>query len=494
MSKVCFDNDLYIKLQSERILKRIDEFDNKLYLEFGGKLFDDFHASRVLPGFDPNVKIKLLQVLKDKLEMVFVISAPAIVRNKMRADTGITYGNDVLRLMSEMRKRGIYVSSIVITQYEDQPAADAYIKKLEMMGEKVYVHNLTKGYPSNINVIVSKEGYGANAYIETTRPLVIVTAPGPASGKLGTCLCQLYHEYQRGVKAGYAKFETFPVWNLSLQHPVNIAYEVATVDLKDSNMVDSLHLDSYGDMSVNYNRDVEVFPVAKDILEKIIDNPDIYMSPTDMGVNAVGFAITDDQAVCEASYQEVVRRYYKARCEYKLGTASREAPLRIEEFMAELEITVDKRAVVKPALEKAKACNVPAVALMLEDGRIITGKQNELMDASASVILNSLKALCGISNDTLLISPKALEPIIKLKTDALKVNNILLNLSEILIALSASAMSSEDAQLALSMMSKLRGCEAHSTLMLIKEDEDIFRRLGINLTCEPEFAEKNFFI
>lgn len=486
-----FDNDLYLRLQTQRILERIEKFDNKLYLEFGGKLFDDFHAARVLPGFEPNVKIDLLKTLRDKLEIIFVIAAPAIESNKMRADFGITYGMDVMRLMDEIRKLDLLISSVVITQYDNQPAADIYINKLKIRNEKVYIHRYTKGYPNNINLIVSEEGYGANPYIETTRPLVVISAPGPASGKLGTCLSQLYHEYKNGVRAGYAKFETFPVWNLSVNHPINIAYEVATADLKDTNIVDLLHFDNYGTMSVNYNRDTEVFPLVKDILKKITGDDELYRSSTDMGVNMISLAITDEELIKEVSYQEIIRRYFKAQCEYKQGTGNSETIRRIEGYMRQFAIGPKKRLVVGPTLEKAEACGVPAVGIMLPDGKIVTGKQNKLMEADAAAVLNAIKYLSGIADDVLLILPEALEPIVKLKTDLLSGNNTILNLPEVLLALSICAAKSPVAELALSKLPDLKDCEAHSSVILAKEDEEVFRKLGINITCEPVFLKKN---
>lgn len=492
MNVVGFDNDKYVKMQSEHILNRISMFDNKLYLEFGGKLFDDFHASRVLPGFAPDSKVKMLLKLKDQAEIVIVINATDIEKNKVRGDLGITYDVDVLRLIDAFRGIGLYVGSVVIAQYSGQPAVDAFKKRLSVLGIKVYVHYPIAGYPTNIPLIVSDEGYGKNEYIETTRPLVVITAPGPGSGKMATCLSQLYHEYRRGKKAGYAKFETFPIWNLPLKHPVNLAYEAATADLNDVNMIDPFHLEAYGVTSVNYNRDVEVFPVLNAIFEKIAgESP--YKSPTDMGVNMAGNCITDDAAVREASKQEIIRRYYSACCEQRQGKLDEEAVCKVELLMNQAGITIAERKVVAPALEKAELTGMPAAAIQLPDGRIVTGKTSSLLGASAAVLLNALKALGGIGHDMHLISPIVIEPIQNLKTRHLGNHNPRLHTDEILIALSISAATNPTAELALRQLPKLRGCEAHSSVILSHVDESVFRKLGMNLTCEPQYQTKKLY-
>ena len=489
-----FDCELYTSLQTEKILERIDKFNNKLYLEFGGKLFDDMHASRVMPGFEHNAKINILRKLSDKTEIVFVISAIDIERNKIRADWGITYDMDVLRLIDKIRKLGLSVNSVVITQYNDQPAADVFRKKLERRGQKTYIHRKTKGYPTDVDTIVSDEGYGANPYIETTKPLVVITAPGPGSGKLATCLSQLYHEYKRGVKAGYAKFETFPVWNLPLKHPVNIAYEAATADLGDVNMIDPYHLEAYGTCSVNYNRDIECFPIVKSILTKITGDESLYRSPTDMGVNMVGFGIIDDDAVSEAARQEIIRRYYKAACDYKQGLSDTEAVQRIQLLMNEQKISIDSRKVVKPALEKSDKSKQSAVALELSDGRIITGRTTRLMTACSACILNAVKALAKIDDDMLLLLPIVLEPITKLKKEIFCVDKDKLNLYDVLTALSICVATNPMAQAAMNQLSNLRGVEAHGSCILNDTDMSVLRKLGIHITCEPEFASKDLYV
>ncbi len=482
-----FDNSLYVKKQTENILKRSEMFDNKLYIEFGGKIFDDLHAARVLPGFDANVKTKLLTNLKDKMEIIFCIGAPDIEKNKIRSDFGITYGNELLRLMRNLRELDLKINSVVITQYKEQPAADIFRKQLERMGEKVYIHKLTKGYPNDIDTIVSDEGYGSNPYIPTTRPVVVVTAPGPSSGKLATCLSQLYHEYKRGVKAGYAKYETFPVWNLPLKHPVNIAYEAATADLNDRNMIDYFHLEQYGVSTVNYNRDLEVFPVVKSILSRILGE-EVYKSPTDMGVNMVGYAITDDAVVQQAAKQEIIRRYFKTYNEYKNGTADLETAHRVEILMKEVGCTPADRRVVEPALQKAKETDCPAIAIELPDGKILTSRDKNNLYAPAGVVMNAIKYLAGIPDSIDLIAPNAIEAILKLKKENLHAKSNKINLEEALIALSFSAPNNPTVEKALLKLNMLAGCEAHSTVMLPESSLTIFRRLGINLTCDPIFA------
>ena len=488
-----FDNDLYIRLQGEKILERIQKFDNKLYLEFGGKLFDDMHATRVLPGFEADAKCKMLLTLKDQSEIIFVISAADLDRNKIRADFGIPYGTDVLRLIDKMRELGLNMNSVVVTQYNDQAAADKFINKLNRHGLKTYIHRKTKGYPTDVDVIVSDEGYGANPYIETSKPLVVVTAPGPGSGKLATCLSQLYHEYKRGVRAGYAKFETFPVWNLPLRHPVNVAYEAATADLGDINMIDPYHLETYGVTTVNYNRDIECFPIVKSILTKITGDENIYNSPTDMGVNMAGFAIVDDEACKEASRQEIIRRYYKAACDYKTGNGSSEAVERILLLMNQNKISADDRPVVKSALSKAERSNSAAVALLLDGGMTVTGRSSKLMSACSSAVLNAIKALSSIQDDMLLLSPIVLAPIIELKKEVLKEDKIKLNLGDVLTALSICAATNPIAEKAMGMLVKLRGCEGHSSCILPESDMRYVRKLGINMTSEPEFGTKDLY-
>ena len=489
--KIGFDNDKYLKMQSEHIRERINQFGNKLYLEFGGKLFDDYHASRVLPGFEPDSKLRMLMQLSDQAEIVIVISAADIDKNKVRGDLGITYDEDVLRLMEVFTERGLYVGSVCITQYAGQESADAFKKRLEKLGIKVYVLYLIPGYPNNTSLIVSDEGYGKNDYIETTKPLVVITAPGPGSGKMATCLSQLYHEYKRGVSAGYAKFETFPIWNIPLKHPVNLAYEAATADLNDVNMIDPFHLEAYGVTTVNYNRDVEIFPVLSAIFERIYgENP--YKSPTDMGVNMAGNCICDDEVCKEASRQEIIRRYYRTMDRFLSGECPKEETYKVELLMNQAGVTVHDRKVVDAALARAEETGAPAAALELPDGRIVTGKTSDLLGASAALILNALKELAGIDHDMHLISPTALEPIQKVKTEFLGSKNPRLHSDETLIALSISAADNEDAKLALQQIPKLKGCQVHTSVLLSQVDILEFRKLGVELTCEPksEHAKK----
>ncbi len=486
-----FNDELYLEEQSKRIRSRVERFD-KLYLEFGGKLFDDHHAARVLPGFDVNAKVKLLCQLRDQAEIVLCISAGAIEQNKVRADIGITYDMDVMRLIDNLRKMDLYIGSVLITQFTGQPAAQAFRQKLELRGERVYIHTLTEGYPSDVDVIASERGYGANPFIETSRPLVVVTAPGPGCGKLATCLSQLYHEQKHGVKAGYAKYETFPVWDLPLQHPVNVAYEAATVDLRDVNMIDPFHLEAYGKTAVNYNRDIEVFPVVRAILKRITGE-DIYKSPTDMGVNMIGSCIEDDAVVQRAARQEIVRRFYKTSEDYVKGKQDMEATKRIEFLMSSLDLHTTERAVVKPALDKAEESSHSVIAIQLHDGRIVTGKSSKLMNDTASVMLNSVKALAGIADEILLISPIVLEPIIRMKKEILGSRYPVLKLEEVLQALSISAATNPTAELALKQLPKLRGCEAHSSDIITRDDNDTFLKLGVNLTCEPKFPTTDLY-
>lgn len=491
--KIGFDKEQYAKLQSEKILERIRKYNNKLYLEFGGKLFDDMHAKRVLPGFESDAKINILKNLKDDTEIIFVISAGDIERNKIRADFGITYDMDVLRLIDKIRGIGLCVSNVVVTQYKGQQAADVFINKLKQRGEKTYIHRNTKGYPTDVDTIVSDEGYGANPYIETTKPLVVVTAPGPGSGKLATCLSQLYHEYKRGVKAGYAKFETFPIWNLPLKHPVNVAYEAATADLGDINMIDPYHLDAYGITTVNYNRDIECFPIVKSILSKITGDDSLYQSPTDMGVNMAGLAISDDEACREASKQEIIRRYFNASCDYRLGNCSIDVPQRIQLLMNEYKISIDERKVVQVALDKARDSGETAVAIELNNGQIVTGRTTRLLTACASAVLNAIKTLAKIDDEFLLLSPVVLEPIIKLKSEVLKEDVSRLNLYDVMTALGICATTNPMVEVAYSKLADLKNAEAHSSVILSRTDMKTLRKLGINITCQAEFAGNKLF-
>ena len=492
MDTLGFDNKLYADMQRKAILARIGKSGERLYLEFGGKLFDDMHAARVLPGFDSAAKIKLLQALKNKLEIIITVSAKDLDRGKVRADSGINYGLDVLRLIDAFRSRGLLVRSVVVTQFKDQPAADAFKNKLQRRGEQVHIHYKTKGYPTDIDTIISDEGYGKNPYIECSRPLVVVTAPGPGSGKLATCLCQMYHEQKRGINAGYAKFETFPVWNLPLKHPVNLAYEAATADIKDVNQIDIYHLEAYGKASVNYNRDIEVFPLVRSILHKITGGIP-YKSPTDMGVNKVGFAIKDDGVVSRAAKQEIIRRYFKARCEYLSGGSEYGAVEKIELLMSEAGISVSDRKCVAAALERAQAVNVPVVAVEINLGNIITGRQNKLLSAAASAILNAVKRLANIPDEINLISPVVIEPITKMKHVVLDMADEALSLDEVLIALSISAATNPTAELALKQLPLLAGLEAHSSCIMKPRDESAMKKLKINVTMQPEFEGTNLF-
>ena len=492
MNKKGFDNDKYLKMQSEHIRERIAAFDNKLYLEFGGKLFDDFHAARVLPGFAPDSKIKMLMELSDQAEIVIVISAFDIEKSKIRGDLGITYDLDVLRLIDAFREIGLYVGSVVISQYANQSVVDSFKKKLESLNIKVYIHYSISGYPSNVPLIVSDEGYGKNDYIETERPLVVITAPGPGSGKMATCLSQLYHDYKRGIKSGYAKFETFPIWNLPLKHPVNLAYEAATADLNDVNMIDPFHLEAYGETAVNYNRDVEIFPVLNAIFEKIAGQSP-YKSPTDMGVNMVGNCIIDDEVCCEASRKEIVRRYFATLCDHRQGRVNSETIYKTELLMNQAGVTVEDRATVKAATQKAEETGAPAAAIELPDKTIVTGRTTSLLGASAAALLNALKALGGIHDDIDLISRIIIEPIQSLKIGVLGNHNPRLHADEVLIALAVSAATNPTAEHALKQTQKLEGCDVHSTVILSEVDRNIFRKLKMNLTCEPQYQTKKLF-
>ena len=504
--KAGFDAKKYLEEQSKYILERVNHYD-KLYLEFGGKLLGDYHAKRVLPGFDEDAKIKLLHNLKDKVEIIICVYAGDIERNKIRGDFGITYDMDVMRLIDDLRKWELEVNSVVITRYEHQPAAQIFINKLELRGIKVYQHQATKGYPLDVNTIVSEEGYGKNPYIETHKPIVVVTAPGPGSGKLATCLSQLYHESIRGRVAGYSKFETFPVWNVPLKHPLNIAYEAATADLKDVNMIDSFHMDAYGLVAVNYNRDIEAYPLLKRIIEKITGKEAIYKSPTDMGVNRVGFGIIDDDVVREASRQEVIRRYFKTGCEYKKGYVDKATFDRVQLIMEELGLQPGDRKVVAPAYQAAEEMErrraqegqsdknhvCSAVAIELEDGTMVTGKSSDLMTATSAAMLNAVKQMARVADEIHLLSPVILEPIRSLKSNTLGSQSPALSCDEILIALTICAATNPMAQVCLDHLHKLRGCQAHSTTILIRSDEECFRKLGIDVTCDAVYPSDNLY-
>ena len=485
-NKIGFDNEKYLKMQSEHIRQRIDQFGDKLYLEFGGKLFDDFHASRVLPGFKPDSKLQLLLELKDESEIVIVINSDDIEKNKIRGDLGITYDVDVIRLLNVFRKIGLLVSSVVLTRYDNQPTADAFAARLEALGVKVYHHYNIKGYPSDLNKIISEDGFGKNEYIETSRKLVIVTAPGPGSGKMATCLSQLYHEHKRGLNAGYAKFETFPIWNLPLRHPVNIAYEAATSDLNDVNMIDPFHLEAYGETTVNYNRDVEIFPVLNAMFENILgESP--YKSPTDMGVNMAGNCIIDDEITCKAASDEIIRRYYVGLCDRRKGLISDDEVTKLSLLMKQANINPESRKTVEVALKKEAETGAPAAAMELPDGTLLTGRTSDLLGAASGLLLNALKHMAGLDDSILLMSPHVIEPIMDLKVNHLGNNNPRIHTDETLLALSICATTDDNAKRAMEQISNLRGCEVHSTVILSPVDERIFKRLGINLTCEPKY-------
>lgn len=481
-----FDNEQYIKTQSDCIQKRIDTFGGKLYLEFGGKLYDDNHASRVLPGFQPDSKLRMLLQIREQVEIVIVINADDIERNKVRGDLGITYDRDVIRLLGVFRDMGLYVSSVVLTRYCDQALVRAFQSRLEGMGVRVYHHYEIPGYPYDVANIVSDEGFGKNEYIETSRELVVITAPGPGSGKLATCLSQLYHEHKRGQKAGYAKFETFPIWNLPLNHPVNLAYEAATSDLDDVNMIDPFHLEAYGEMTVNYNRDVEAFPVLQAIFEQLLGSCP-YQSPTDMGVNMAGNCITDDALVRQASKEEIIRRYYAAVCDQKQGKIGDDQVRKLEMLMKKAGVSPEDRKVVAPALKRAEETGKPAAAMELPDGTIVTGKTSPLLGASAALLLNALKRLGQMDDDIHLIAPAVIDPIQHLKVDHLGNRNPRLHTDEVLLALSICAAMNPMAEKAMEQLSKLRGCQVHSSVILSPVDEKVFKRLGVNLTCQPRY-------
>ena len=487
MVTIGFDNEKYLQMQSQHIKERISQFGGKLYLEFGGKLYDDNHASRVLPGFQPDSKLRMLLQLKEQVEMVIAINADDIEKNKIRGDLGITYDRDVIRLIGVFRDFGLYVSSVVLTRFHGQTLATAFQSRLEGMGIRVYHHYSIDGYPANTAFVVSEEGFGKNDYIETSRSLVVVTAPGPGSGKLATCLSQVYHEHKRGIQAGYAKFETFPIWNIPLNHPVNLAYEAATADLNDVNMIDPFHLDAYGLTTVNYNRDVEAFPVLEALFEKIMGTCP-YQSPTDMGVNMVGNCIFDDEAVKAASRQEIIRRYYVAACDLKQGKCGEEVVRKLELLMRKAGVTPQERTTVAPALEREAQTGDAAAAMELPDGTIVTGRTSDLLGASSALLLNALKPLGNLPDEMHLMSPVVLDPIQHLKVAHLGNRNPRLHTDETLIALSICAATNPLAELAMEQLSKLKGCEVHSSVILSAVDEKVFKRLGINLTCEPKYS------
>jgi uncharacterized protein (UPF0371 family) len=497
-----FDNEKYLRLQTEAILKRVGKFGDKLYLEFGGKIIYDYHAARVLPGFHPNVKMQLLQQLKDKADIILCIYAGDIERRKIRADFGITYDVDALKLIDDLKERGLSVKAVVITRFDGQPSATIFKNKLQHRGITVYTHRYTKGYPTDVDTVVSDQGYGANDYIETDKPLVVVTGPGPGSGKLATCLSQLYHDHRRGRKSGYAKFETFPIWNIPLKHPVNVAYEAATSDIRDFNLIDPFHLEAYQETAVNYNRDVEIFPVLRRILVKIMDDP-LYKSPTDMGVNCAGFGIVDDQAVKEASRQEIIRRYFRYRCEHVMGFVDKETIQRVELLMDDLGLKPEDRPVVEPARQAAaqgQDCGKGndgifcGTAIQLPDGSIIIGKNSPQMHAASSLVLNAVKQLAGIPDQIHLLSPAIIESIANLDRQILKEKTVSLDLEETLIALSISAMTNPTAQMALERLKELHGCEVHSTHIPTPGDEEGLRKLGVNLTSDPNFSSHSLFV
>ena len=490
MKKTGFDNDKYLSLQSENIKKRINDFGGKLYLEFGGKLFDDYHASRVLPGFEPDSKIRMLQTLKNDVEIVVVINANDIEKKKTRGDLGITYDEDVLRLIDIFRELELFVGSVVVTCYTGQPSAEAFLNRLTSLGIKNYKHYPIEGYPSDINKIVSDEGYGKNEHIETEHSLIVITAPGPGSGKMATCLSQIYHDHKIGIKSGYAKYETVPVWNLPLKHPVNLAYEAATADLNDVNMLDPFHLEEYGITSVNYNRDVEIFPVLSEMFTRI-QGKSPYKSPTDMGVNMAGFCIIDDDIVCEACHMEILRRYYTAQADFAKGKGSAETVRKIELVMNSEGITPDMCPAIKASIDKAEITGAPAGGMVLSNGKVITGRTSDLLGASSALLLNALKDLAGIDENIDIISPEVIEPICNLKTANLHHRNPRLHSDEVLLALCVSAVTNPDAQAALDQLENLRGCDAHFSVIISDVDEKIYRRLGINITCEPHYEKRN---
>lgn len=482
--KLGFDNALYLENQSKKILEKVENAGGKLYLEFGGKLFNDYHASRVLPGFSKDAKIELLTKLKDKAEIIFCVSSNDIEKNRQRAELGLSYENEILSTINNLRENGLYVSAVVITLFRGQPSANKFAENLQAQGEKVYFHSYTKGYPSDVDLMVSEEGYGQNPYIQTTRPLVVVTAGSPCTGKLATCLSQLYHEFKNGKKAGFAKFETFPVFDLPLGHPVNIAYEAATADIKSINQIDPFHFNAYGTLSVNYNHDIEVFPVLKNILKKITGE-EKFKSPTDLGVNVVKSAIVDDEIVCDHARKEIIRRYYKTECDYKRGKATFETRERNRHLLSELDITEEYLPVIPQAKSMSKKCGLPCVALQLPNGEIVYGKNKTVVSASGAVILNALRTLAGLGDDFDIISDDILMPILSFRKDILKNKKQVLSLDDILIALSVSANNNEKAKKALAQLPLLEGVEAHATYMIPQAEELTFKKLGINISCQP---------
>ena len=492
MNRIAFDNDLYIKLQSAKIMERVNRFDNKLYLEFGGKLFDDNHASRVLPGFQPDIKVRMLTEIADKVEIIVVINAHDIEKSKKRSDLDITYNQEVLRLIDAFTGIGLYVSGVVITQYKDMETVENFKSQLERLGIKVYKHYEIKGYPSNVDLIVSEEGFGQNEYVETSRPLVVVTAPGPGSGKMATCLSQLYHEHKRGIYAGYAKYETFPIFNLPLTHPVNLAYEAATIDLDDINMIDPYHLEAYGISAINYNRDVESYPILSRILRQITGD-DIYHSPTDMGVNMCGMCIIDDEAAREASKDEIIRRYFQTLVDIRLGLLPETALSKIEAIMNKAGIVATDRRCVQPARDKAQETGGPAVAIELNDGTIVTGKNSSLLGAASAALINAMKHVANFSDDTMLLSPNIIAPVQKLKVDYLGNNNPRLHIDEVLVAITISAQMNPVAAKAIQSLPLLKGSQAHSSVILSQNDANTFKKLGMMLTCEPNYQTKKLF-
>ncbi len=502
-TEIGFDNEKYLKEQTAAILKRVEKFNDKLYLEFGGKLLYDYHASRVLPGFDPNVKMRLLQKLKDKTDVILCIYAGDIERKKIRADFGITYDSDALKTIDDFKEWGIDIAAVVITRYENQPSAKSFKNKLERRGVTVYTHKFTKGYPTDVDMIVSDEGYGANEMIKTTKPIVVVTGPGPGSGKLATCLSQLYHEYKKGTKAGYAKFETFPIWNLPLKHKVNIAYEAATVDLKDVNLIDHHHLEAYGEKTVNYNRDIEAFPLLRRILEKITGEASVYKSPTDMGVNRAGFGIINDEVVQEAAKQEIIRRYFRCACEYAMGLVDKDILEHAQLILSNCGAKVEDRQVVLPARKASESAQTKGkgnegiycgAAIELQDGTIITGENSKLMHASSALILNSVKYLTNIPKEVDLIPINVIDSITSLKTNILNGRQISLDLDETMIALSISAVLNPSAQMAVEKLKELSGCDVHLTHMPTPGDEAGLRKLGVNITSDSDFSSKRLFV
>lgn len=501
-NKIGFDNEKYLEQQTGAILERVGQYGEKLYLEFGGKIVYDYHASRVLPGFAPDVKMQLLGKLADKAEVIMCIYAGDIEKKKMRADFGITYDSDALRMIDEFSSRGLDLAGVVITRFQDQPSAKIFKNKLERRGVRVYTHRFTRGYPTDVDLIVSDEGYGANEYIETSKPLVVVTGPGPGSGKLATSLSQVYHENKRGVRVGYSKFETFPIWSIPLKHPVNVAYEAATAEMKDFNLIDPFHLDAYGETAVNYNRDVDAFPLLKRILEKIRGGDSTYKSPTDMGVNRAGFGIVDDEAVSEAARQEIIRRYFRYSCEYAMGFVEKETVERAKLLVESIGMTPEDRMVVKPARKAMREAKEGqkgnedifcGAALQLHDGNIVTGKNSSILHASSSLILNAVKKLAEIPDKIHLLSPSTIDSIKKLKQGLSKSNSVSLDVEETLIALSISAASNPTAEIAMEKLIELKGCDLHLTHMPTAGDEAGLRKLGVHLTSEPEFATKNLF-